>query len=116
MFLSALDGRGSDELFELIDRANRAHSIEVQTSALNRIIEEIMDRRDPPLLGRGRLKIFYTAQTTKRPPTFTMFVNREDVPAHYCRFMERCFRETLPLEGTPIRLRFKRRASHGGRE
>jgi predicted GTPase len=42
-------------------------------------------------------------------------VNREDVPAHYCRFMERCFRETLPLDGTPIRLRFKRRASHGER-
>jgi GTP-binding protein len=116
VFLSALEGKGLDELFEQIDKANRAHSLEVQTSTLNRIIENILERRDPPVLGRARLKLFYSAQTAKRPPTFTMFANRESVPAHYRRFMERCFRELLPLEGTPIRLRFARRQSHGERD
>jgi GTP-binding protein len=111
-----LEGKGLDELFEQIDKANRAHSLEVQTSTLNRIIENILERRDPPVLGRARLKLFYSAQTAKRPPTFTMFANRESVPAHYRRFMERCFRELLPLEGTPIRLRFARRQSHGERD
>jgi GTP-binding protein len=116
VFLSALEGKGLDELFEQIDNANSAHSLEVQTSTLNRIIQNILERRDPPVLGRARLKLFYSAQTAKRPPTFTLFANRESVPAHYRRFMERCFRELLPLEGTPIRLRFARRASHGERE
>lgn len=116
VFLSALEGQGLDELFEQIDNVNRAHSIEVQTSTLNRIIDNILERRDPPVLGRARLKLFYSAQTARRPPTFTLFANRESVPAHYRKFMERCFRELLPLEGTPIRLKFTRRASHGGRD
>ena len=44
---------------------------------------------------------------------FVVFVNRETIPTDYTRFLERCFRENLPLEGSPVRLRYRRRPSHG---
>ncbi|TFH22384.1 MAG: ribosome biogenesis GTPase Der, partial [Myxococcales bacterium] len=84
----------------------------VTTSDLNRILVSATERRQPPIISRGRLKLFYATQTAARPPTISLFVNREDVPTDYTRFLERCFRENLPLGGTPLRLRYRRRESH----
>ena len=111
--ISALESKGLDRLFEAVDRAKQAHNLDIQTATLNRVLGDIHSRREPPVLGRGRLKILYAAQTGRRPPAITFFVNREDVPTEYQRFVEASLREALPLRGTPIRLRFKRRPSHG---
>jgi len=111
--ISARTGRGIDQLFRAIDRAFRAHALRVQTPALNRAVQAILEHREPPVLGRGRLRLFYAAQTGSRPPAFTFFVNREAVPTDYQRFIEGSLRESFPLRGTPIRLRFRRRPSHG---
>jgi GTP-binding protein len=111
--LSAQTGQGLDKLFRAIDRAFRAHALRVQTPALNRVVQSILEQREPPVLGRGRLRVFYAAQTGSRPPAFTFFVNREAVPTEYQRFVEGNLREAFPLRGTPIRLRFRRRPSHG---
>jgi GTP-binding protein len=111
--ISALESKGLDRLFEAVDRAKSAHNLEIQTATLNRVLGDIHSRREPPVLGRGRLKILYAAQTGRRPPAITFFVNREDVPTEYQRFVEASLRDALPLRGTPIQLRFKRRPSHG---
>jgi GTP-binding protein len=111
--LSARTGQGIDKLFRAVDRAFRAHALRVQTPALNRVVQSILEQREPPVLGRGRLRVFYAAQTGSRPPVFTFFVNREAVPTEYRRFIENNLREAFPLRGTPIRLRFRRRPSHG---
>lgn len=111
--ISARSGQGIDKLFRAIDRAVRAHTLRVQTPALNRVVQSILEQREPPVLGRGRLRVFYAAQTGSRPPAFTFFVNREAVPTEYQRFIEGNLREAFPLRGTPIRLRFRRRPSHG---
>ncbi len=106
---------GLDDLFRLLERAQRAHNRRLSTPEINRILAEAIKRRDPPVLGRARVKFFYGTQTGMRPPTINVFTNRGEVPEDYQRFLERCFRETLELEGTPLRLRFVRRASHGDR-
>jgi GTP-binding protein len=111
--ISAKESKGLDRLSEAVDRARSAHDLEIQTATLNRVLGEILARREPPMLGRGRLKLLYAAQTGRRPPTITFFANRESVPTEYQRFVEASLREALPLRGTPIRLRFKRRPSHG---
>jgi GTP-binding protein len=114
--LSVLTGRGVDDCFKAIDVAHRAHEIQIQTPDVNRVLAWAMERKEPPVLGRGRLKLLYGTQTAVRPPTITIFSNREAVPTHYVRFLERCFRESFPLAGTPLRLRFNRRDSHGSRD
>ncbi len=113
VFLSVLRSQGIDDCFAAIDRAVAAHRIEIRTTDINRIVAAAAERRQPPVVAGRRLHLLYAAQTGRRPPTITLFVNRSGVPADYTRFLERCFREALPLEGTPLRLRFHRRSSHG---
>ena len=111
-FMSVTHKRGINECFELINAAYAAHNRKVATSHLNRIIAEAVERRQPPVMGRGRLRLFYATQTAIRPPTVDLFVNRTGVPPDYQRFIERCLREDIDFEGTPLRLRFIRRSSH----
>ena len=73
------------------------------------------ERRQPPVVGRGRLSLLYGTQTGSCPPTFAIYTNRRRVPEDYRRFLERCMREQLALKGSPVRLRFMRRDSHQGR-
>lgn len=112
-FMSVKAGQGIVRCFRAVEEAYLAHRLEARTSDLNRVLAEATQRREPPVLSGGRVRFFYATQTATRPPTFTLFVNREAVPTDYTRFLERCFRENLPLEGTPLRLRLKRRPSHG---
>jgi GTP-binding protein len=51
-----------------------------------------------------QLKIKYVAQVATRPPTFTAWANRPDVPDTYRRFLVNSLREEFRLGGTPIRL------------
>ncbi len=113
VFLSVVRNIGIDECFAAIDRAVTAHRIEIRTPDVNRIVAAAAERRQPPVVAGRRLHLLYAAQTARRPPTITLFVNRSNVPNDYARFLERCFREALPLDGTPLRLRFSRRDSHG---
>ncbi len=116
-FVSVLKERGIDDFFDAVDGAHRAHNRDIPTVTINRIVAEAADRRQPPVLGRGRLRLLYATQTAVRPPTISVFVNRKGVPTDYERFLERCVREQITLEGSPLRLRFVRRDSHGpGRE
>ncbi|MEE8312598.1 MAG: ribosome biogenesis GTPase Der [Candidatus Binatia bacterium] len=111
-FMTVTKGEGISGSFRLIDEVRDAHRLRVTTSDLNRILASAAERRQPPIVSRGRLKLFYATQTSVRPPTIAVFVNREAVPTDYTRFLERCFRESLPLAGTPLRLRYRRRQSH----
>ncbi len=114
--LSVTKRKGVDEAFVLIDHAYAAHNRRISTPEVNRIIGEAVKRREPPVLGRSRVKFLYATQVAVRPPTIHIFNNRVKVPEDYQRFLERCFREEMDFEGSPLRLRFVRRDSHGERE
>jgi GTP-binding protein len=116
LFMSVARREGLRDLFEAVDRADAAHNLEVRTTDLNRILGDAVERNQPPTMSGGRLRLFYATQTGVRPPKFTIFANRERVPTDYTRFLERTLREQLPLEGTPVRIRYRRRASHGQRD
>ncbi len=113
--LSVREARGVDEAFALIDHAWASHNRRLTTSQVNRVLGEAARRREPPVLGRGRAKLFYGTQTGTRPPTISIFTNRAQLPEEYIRFLERCFREEIDFAGSPLRLRFVRRDSHGER-
>ena len=52
----------------------------------------------------------YITQTGTCPPVFTFFANRPDiVDDNYERFLENRMRKHFDLEGTPIRLKFKKK-------
>ncbi len=113
--ISALEGRGIEACLAKVQAAWRAATREVPTVQLNRILAGVAERRQPPVVGRGRLSLLYATQTGTAPPTFTVYTNRRRVPEDYRRFLERCLREQVELQGSPVRLRFVRRDSHQGR-
>ena len=108
--LSALTGEQVMNLFKKIDLLYEQFSRTVPTSALNRAIQEMIERHPPPRVGRGRLKLSYATQTRTRPPTFVLFVNRPDaIHFSYERFLVNQLRTHFQLQFTPIKLRFRKK-------
>ena len=62
----------------------------------------------PPSDKGRRLKVYYATQVGVKPPTFTIFVNSNELfHFSYQRYLENKIRENFGFEGTP--LVFKRR-------
>lgn len=103
--LSAERGKDVDKVMEACLRIYEIWRRRVPTGALNRWLEEVLQRHTPPLVGNRRLKIKYITQAKTRPPTFALFVNLKDgVPDAYARYLIGGLRETFDLPGVPIRL------------
>lgn len=110
VFVSALNGAGLPKLMETVTRVADNHARRVATSVLNEVIEEAQMRVEPPHDGGRQLKIFYCTQIGVRPPAFSFFVNDPGlVHFSYKRYLENRLREAFDFEGTPLRLKFRRR-------
>lgn len=108
--ISALTGRACTRVLDHARRAATARSSRVQTSKLNAILDEIRQTGHTVTKGNRRLKINYATQANVCPPTFTLFCNAPDlVDDNFERFIENRLRENLELEGTPIRLKFRKK-------
>ena len=76
--------------------------------AFNRWLEDQVQRNPPPAPSGRRIKIRYGTQVNARPPTFALFGNQLDkLPLSYQRYLMNGLRDTLGLEGTPIRFHFR---------
>jgi GTP-binding protein len=108
--VSALTGEGVNGLFEKMDRLYVQFCRRISTGEVNRVIEEMLQKKPPPKTGRGRLKILYATQTRTRPPTFVVFVNRpEMVHFSYERYITNQLRERLGLDQTPVKVIFRKK-------
>jgi len=110
IFVSALTGQRMSRLLEMVDYVADQHSLRLQTSSINDLLQEAMRLTPPPSMGNRRLKIFYVNQVATKPPLFVFFVNDPEL-AHfsYVRYLENKIRSTYGFEGTPIRLSFRQR-------
>jgi GTPase len=111
IFTSALTGDGIEDIIPAAARAGEGWHSTFQTAQLNRILADVTEATDPPLIGQRRLKLMYVTQTGSAPPRLTFFANVQyDIPAHYMRFLENQFRTALRLNGvgTPLRFQFRR--------
>jgi GTP-binding protein len=109
--LSALTGERVAHLFGKIDLVHSQFCLRLNTGMVNRAMEQIVMKKPPPSIGRNRLKIYYSTQTSIRPPTFITFVNRPDlIHFSYKRFLVNQLRERFDLKNTPIRVIFKKRS------
>jgi len=102
--LSAKQGRGFEKLMQAVLAAEKKWNIRISTGKFNRWLEEAIQRNPPPAPAGRRIKIRYGTQASARPPTFALFGNQLDkLPQSYQRYLMNGLRETLGLEGTPIR-------------
>jgi GTP-binding protein len=110
VFLSALTGAGTQKLFPLIRKANRAAHRRVPTGELNRFLQSVdFERTSFP---RSRMpKIHYVTQPSVRPPTFVFFTNRaEKFHFSFERYLANQLRRAFDFEGTPIVIKNKRKS------
>ena len=109
--ISALTGRATDKVLQLAVAAAQARDAQLRTSELNNLLEEIREGGHTVSDKGRRLKMQYATQTGSRPPVITVWCNAPDlVDDNYKRFVENRLRERFDLEGTPIRLRFRKKS------
>jgi len=110
MTISAVTGQRVSRIFQLIETVYRQYSTRVGTGVLNRIIENAIRKNEPSLHKGKRLKFYYAAQISTKPPTFIVFVNFPGaVHFSYHRYLMNQIREQAELDQTPIRLFFRLR-------
>jgi GTPase len=108
--LSALTGENVKKIFDKVNIVYDQWCTRVGTGEVNRLVGEMILKRPPPRVGRGRLKFLYATQTEIKPPTFVIFVNHpEEVHFSYKRFIANQLRSKFNLKNTPIKLIFKKR-------
>lgn len=89
-------------------RDRRRHR--VPTAEVNRVLRELVARRQPPQGARGDVRLLYASQVATEPPLFVVWSNRPgELARHYQRYLEAGFREAWDFEGTPIRIRLRKR-------
>ncbi len=103
--ISALTGKNVARLLPAIGDAVEAYHRRAPTRQVNDVIQRAQRAHPAPDGGR----VLYATQGATRPPTFTLFVNRE-VPRTWLRYLENELRSALDLGATPIKLRVRRRS------
>lgn len=110
LFVSALTGQRLPNMFELINKVYKNSKRELKTSDVNRIIEESVAMTQPPSDKGKKLKIYYGTQTGIQAPTFTLFVNNEDLFHYsYQRYILNNLRKAADFEGVRLKLNIKER-------
>lgn len=110
LYVSALTGKRVPKILELVDFVAEQHYRKVQTSELNRLINEALLLNPPAGAGKKKLKVYYATQVKTGPPTFVLFVNdAELMHFSYLRYLENTFRQAFGFEGSPIRFVLRRR-------
>ncbi len=108
VFTSGLTGQRVAKLMETVDSVREAHKFRATTGLLNRWLKEATEKHSPPMVSGKRLRLYYATQARVAPPTIVVSCNDPDaVHFSYKRFLLNQFRESFPVEGTPVRLVFK---------
>jgi len=103
IFTSAISGFHLDRLLEAIRYVAAQLQQKIPTSILNRTLQDAVERRQPISSHGHRLKFFYATQVRQAPPTFLLFVNREELfSQQYKKYLGDQMRAAFGYEGCPI--------------
>jgi GTP-binding protein len=110
MTISALTGQRVTKIFRLADEIYDQYTRRINTGQLNRFLERAIEKNEPSLHRGKRIKFYYAAQISTKPPTIVCFVNYpQAVHFSYKRYLINQFREETGLDKTPIRIIFRQR-------
>lgn len=108
---SAKNGYGLKMLLPMAEQIKQECRVRVSTGQLNRAMELVLAKHQPPVVRRVRPKFYYLTQAESEPPTFVFFVNdAERVGDSYLRYLEKSLRRLFSIEHAPMRVNL--RSSH----
>ncbi len=141
IFTSATSGFQLDRLLEAVRYVAAQLQQQIPTAILNRTLNDAIQRRQPISAVGHHLKFFYATQVRLAPPTFLLFVNRDELLSEqYTKYLAGELRKAFGYEGCaivivakarpktvepvrkfkqrpggpPVRPRLKPRGKHGG--
>lgn len=108
--ISALTGKGVNQIIPLLRVMYQQYSAEFSTGPLNKLLRGLVDAHTPPIYKGKKIRLYYTTQVSVRPPTFAIFANDSAGVTHsYHRYLANKYREGLGLDKTPVRIVLKDR-------
>ena len=103
IFTSAKSGFHLDRLLEAVRYVAAQLRQKIPTSILNRALRDAIARRQPVSAAGHRLKFFYATQVRPAPPTFLLFINRDELFSdQYKKYLADQMRQAFGYEGCPI--------------
>jgi len=103
IFTSAKSGFHLDRLLEAVRYVAAQLQQKVPTALLNRTLQEAVERRQPVTARGHRLRFFYATQVRQAPPTFLLFVNRDEMFSdQYKQYLADQMRTAFGYEGCPV--------------
>lgn len=108
---SAKTRYGLKVLLPMAEQIKAECYVRIGTGQLNRAMEVVMTKHQPPVVRRVRPKFYYLTQAESEPPTFVFFVNdAERVGDSYVRYLEKALRRLFSIAHAPMRVHM--RSSH----
>lgn len=106
--VSALHGSGIAELVAAALVAHRSAGAEFPTPRLNKVLADALAENPPPVVRGRQVRLRYAHQGGRYPTVVVVYgAQAVRLPAHYKRYLENAFRETLRLKGTPVRIELR---------
>ena len=103
IFTSAKSGFHLDRLLEAVRYVAAQLQQKVPTAILNRALRDAVERRQPVSATGHRLKFYYATKVRQSPPTFLLFVNRDELFSDpYKKYLAGEMRKAFGYEGCPI--------------
>jgi GTP-binding protein len=91
-----------------VDAAYGAAMADLSTPKLTRALQEALEKQEPKRKGGLRPKMRYAHQGGMNPPVIVIHGNSLDaISEPYKRYLEKHFRETFQLVGTPLRIELR---------
>jgi GTP-binding protein len=109
-YVSAKTGQRVTKLLDAIVAVAEAREKRVPTSEVNRVLEELLARQQPPQPVGESVRLFFATQVGTAPPRFAVVANRpEAIPESYTRYLHNGFREAWDFTGAPLTIKFRRK-------
>jgi GTP-binding protein len=103
IFTSAHSGFNLDRLLEAVRYVAAQLKQKIPTALLNRALNDAVEKRQPVSAAGHRLKFFYATQVRQAPPTFLLFVNRDELFSDaYKKYLAGEMRTAFGYEGCPV--------------
>ncbi len=103
IFTSAKTGFHLERLLESIRYVAAQLKQSIPTSILNQTLNDAITRRQPVSSSGAHLRFFYATQVRQAPPTFLLFVNKDELFSdQYNKYLGNELRRAFGYEGCPI--------------
>ena len=110
LYVSAKTGQRVARLLDLIVAVAAEREKRVPTAEVNRVLEDLLNRQQPPQPVGEPVRVFYASQIGTAPPKFALIANRpEAIPESYVRYLVNGFREAWEFTGAPVNVKLRRK-------